>query len=104
VGVAAPAVAARPYNALVVPDNSALSSDTDAESERHQIARWRALSSAAKLGLVDDLNAAVDAMALAGIRQRHPHASPREQFLRLARVKLGPDLAAVVYPEVAELD
>jgi len=81
-----------------------LSADTDAESEQHQIARWRAMSPAEKLRVVAELNAAADTMALAGIRLRHPGASPREQFLRLASVKLGRDLARQVYPEIEQLD
>jgi hypothetical protein len=43
-------------------------------------------------------------LAMAGIRQRHPGASPREQFLRLAVITLGRDLAARVYPEIDGLD
>jgi hypothetical protein len=62
------------------------------------------MSPAEKLHLVDALNAAADAMALAGIRLRHPEALPREQFLRLASVKLGRHLARQVYPELASLD
>ncbi len=81
-----------------------LSADTDAASERHQIERWRAMSPAEKLGLVTELNAAVDTLAVAGIRLRHPGASPREQFLRLACVKLGRALATQVYPEIEQLD
>jgi len=50
------------------------------------------------------LNAAADTMAVAGIRLRHPGASPREQFLRLATVKLGRELALQVYPEIDQLD
>jgi hypothetical protein len=81
-----------------------LSTDTDAESEQHQIERWRAMSPADKLRLVAGLNAAADTMALAGIRLRHPGAPPREQFLRLACVKLGRDLARQIYPEIEKLD
>ena len=81
-----------------------LSVDTDAESEQHQIERWRAMSPAEKFRVVAELNAAVDTMALAGIRLRHPDASPREQFLRLAIMKLGRDLARQVYPEIEQLD
>lgn len=81
-----------------------LGADTDAESERRQIERWRAMSPAEKLQVVAELNAAADTMALAGIRLRHPGASPREQFLWLASVKLGRDLARQVYPEIEQLD
>jgi hypothetical protein len=81
-----------------------LSTDTDAESERHQIERWRAMPPVAKFRIVAELNAAADTMALAGIRLRHPGASLREQFLRLASLKLGRDLARQVYPEIEQLD
>jgi hypothetical protein len=81
-----------------------LSADTDATSERRQIERWRAMSPAEKLALVTELNAAVDTLAMAGIRLRHPGASDREQFLRLACIKLGRDLAKRVYPEIEQLD
>lgn len=62
------------------------------------------MSPAEKLRIVAELNGAVDGMALAGIRHRHPDASPREQFLRLASLKLGRDLARQVYPEIEHLD
>lgn len=81
-----------------------LSADTDRESEQHQIECWRAMSPADKLRRVAELNAAADTMALAGIRLRHPGASPREQFLRLATVKLGRELALQAYPEIDQLD
>jgi hypothetical protein len=81
-----------------------LSADTDAESERHQIDRWRGMSPVEKLRVVVELSATADTMALAGIRLRHPGAAAREQFLRLASLKLGRDLAQRVYPEIAQLD
>jgi hypothetical protein len=43
-------------------------------------------------------------MAAAGVRQRHPDASPREQFLRLAVVILGSTLARRAYPDIGVLD
>lgn len=81
-----------------------ISSDTNADSEQYQIARWQAMSSFEKLHVVAELNATVDTMALAGIRLRHPGASSREQFLRLASLKLGRALAQQVYPEIEHLD
>jgi hypothetical protein len=81
-----------------------LSADTDRDSERRQHERWRSMSPAEKLRLVAELNVAVDTMARAGIRLRYPAASPREQFLRLACLKLGRDLASEVYPEIRQLD
>jgi hypothetical protein len=41
---------------------------------------------------------------MAGIRLRHPDASPREQFLRLALVTLGHDLARRAYPDLDGFD
>ncbi len=43
-------------------------------------------------------------LALAGVRERFPHAGLREQFLRLAIVTLGLELAQAAYPEIAALD
>ena len=56
-----------------------------------------------KARLVTGLSQAADAMALAGIRRRHPTATARECFLRLAALKLGVELAARAYPEIAHL-
>jgi hypothetical protein len=52
---------------------------------------------------VSGLTNAVYELARAGIRQRYPDASPREQFLRLARITLGPELARNAYPDAARL-
>jgi hypothetical protein len=78
-----------------------LSLDTSPEIERLQIERWRQMSPAQKAATVSGLTQAVYDLALAGIRARYPDASPREQFLRLALIVLGPDLARRAYPETA---
>jgi hypothetical protein len=57
-----------------------------------------------KAALISGLTEAAYEMARAGIRHRYPTASPREQFLRLAIVTLGPELAQRAYPEIAQLD
>ena len=80
-----------------------LASDTTPEFERMQADAWRRMSPAEKAAIVSGLTQASIEMARAGIRQRFPHASPREQFLRLAVVLLGPELAAKAYPETAQL-
>jgi hypothetical protein len=59
---------------------------------------------AEKAAMVTGLTEAVYELARAGIRHRYPHASRREQFLRLAIVSLGRDLARKAYPEIAQLD
>ena len=81
-----------------------LSLDTSPEVERLQIERWREMTPAQKLGLVSGLSRAVNRLAMIGIRERHPQASRREQFLRFAMLTLGPDLARAAYPEIADLD
>ena len=53
---------------------------------------------------ITGLTQSVYELARAGIRQRYPEASEREQFLRLAIVSLGSDLARKVDPEIAEMD
>ncbi|MEQ1728790.1 MAG: hypothetical protein ABL982_10440 [Vicinamibacterales bacterium] len=42
-------------------------------------------------------------LALAGIRRRHPQASERECFLRLAAVRLGVETTRRLYPEAVLL-
>jgi hypothetical protein len=81
-----------------------LSADTPPEVERLQVEGWRRMEPAQKAALVSGLTHAVFEVALAGIRARHPNASPHEQRLRLAVVTLGPDLARRAFPEVDGLD
>lgn len=59
------------------------------------------MSAAEKAAMVSGLTQMAYDLALAGVRHRYPDASPREQFLRLAIVTLGPDLARRAYPEIA---
>jgi hypothetical protein len=90
------------YNPLVPRPPLAL--DTSPDVERLLIERWRHMSAAEKAAIVSDVTAAVYELALAGVRQRYPHASPREHFLRLAVITLGEPLARRAYPEMAALD
>ncbi len=53
------------------------------------------MTPAEKVTLVMQMNAAVRDLAMAGGRERYANASPREQFLRLAQVTLGDELARV---------
>jgi hypothetical protein len=82
----------------------ALSADTPHEVECLQVGGWRRMSPAQKAAIVTGLTQAAYDMALAGVRQRYPDASPREQFLRLAILTLGSELAAKAYPDIAALD
>ena len=81
-----------------------LAADTPAEIERRQIAGWRVMDPAQKADLIAALSRSAREMALAGIQHRFPGASPREHFLRLAMLTLGPDLARRAYPEIERLD
>lgn len=81
-----------------------LADDTSPDVEARQIEAWRRMSPAEKLDLVSSLSMMTFDLALAGVRRRHPEASDREVFLRLAIVNLGRDLAARAYPEIAALD
>ena len=87
------------YNSAVPPVS--LSLDTSPEIERLQVEGWQHMSPAQKAAVVSGLTQAVHDLALAGVRLRHPQASEREQFLRLALITLGVDLARRAYPEIA---
>ncbi len=82
----------------------ALSDDTALEIEHRQIEQWRQMTSAQKAALVSGLTHAAFELSRAGVRHRHPEASPRELFLRLAIVVLGPALARKAYPDTVTLD
>ncbi len=62
------------------------------------------MAPAEKLALVRQISANVRRLAFAGVQRRYPHASPREQQLRLAQVLFGDELARAAYPEIATLD
>ena len=79
-----------------------LNLDTSPDIERRQVEAWRVMSSAQKASLVSGLTNAAYAMTRAGVRQRHPGDTPREHFLRVAIIVLGPDLAVRAYPDAAD--
>jgi hypothetical protein len=81
-----------------------LSADTSPEIERLQIEHWRRMSAAQKGAVVSGLTQAVYDLARAGVRHRYPAASVHEQFLRLAIVTLGLELARKAYPDIVTLD
>jgi hypothetical protein len=81
-----------------------LAADTSPEVEQRQILFWRGLSPADKAALITAASLTAERLALAGIHARHPHASDRELFLRLAVLKLGLERAIEVYPDAAALD
>jgi hypothetical protein len=76
---------------------STLFPDTHPEAERVQIELLRQAPAWRKLEMVGQLNQTVRTLALSGLRQRHPEATPQELRRRLADLLLGPNLAAQVY-------
>ena len=80
-----------------------LSADTSPVVERLQIDAWQRMSPLDKARTVDALTRDTQALALAGIRRRHPGASERECFLRLAVLKLGRETTIRLYPDAAGL-
>jgi hypothetical protein len=78
--------------------------DTNADVKRRQIEDWRSMTSLEKAALISGLSRAVFDLAMAGVRQRYPQASPREHAIRLAVLTLGRDLAKQAYPEIEQLE
>ena len=77
--------------------SSFLFPDTRPEAERVQIELLRQAPPWRKLEMVAQMNQTVRTLALSGLRQRHPQATPEELRRRLADLLLGPALAARVY-------
>ena len=61
-----------------------LSEDTSPHLEQLQIELLRRMPAWRKLALVGQMNRMLNTLALSGLRQRHPHASPEELRRRLA--------------------
>ena len=80
-----------------------LSRDTSADVERLQIEAWRRMSPLEKAGIMSQATSDALTLALSGIRQRHPGASERECFIRLAALQLGPTLVRQVYPDASQI-
>jgi hypothetical protein len=71
--------------------------DTNPKIEQMQIELIRKMPSWKKMAIVDDLNETVRSMAISGIKQRNPNATPSEVQRMLADILLGPELARKVY-------
>ena len=80
----------------------ALFPDTRPEAEAVLIDLLRQAPPWRKLHMVGQLNQTVRTLALSGLRQRYPDATPQELRRRLADLLLGPDLAAQVYGPLQE--
>jgi hypothetical protein len=71
--------------------------DTSSEIEALQYKLLRQASPARKLELLAQMNATVRALALSGLRTRHPEDPPDIIQRRLADLILGVELARKVY-------
>lgn len=75
----------------------AYSLDTNPKIEQMQIDLIRRMPSWKKFALIDDLNETVRTLAMSGIRQKYPEATPAQVQRHLADILLGPELARKVY-------
>ncbi len=76
---------------------SVLSSDTHPKMEALQIQVIRRMPAWKKISIVNDLNTTVQTLAISGIKERHPNATPQEIHRMLAELRLGTELAKKVY-------
>jgi hypothetical protein len=73
--------------------------DTDEAADRLQFDIWRSWTPRQKIECMVRLWRDARAFSLAGLRLRHPEATPEELELREAALRLGPELARAVYKE-----
>jgi hypothetical protein len=76
---------------------SRLFEDTSPEAEARLLEICRKMPVWRKVQLVDDANRTACALAMAGLRQRHPGESLQTLRRRLLGLLLGEDLASRVY-------
>jgi len=79
-------------------------SDTTPEAWQVYLKALRGLSPEEKLRKTLELTDFMVSASTAGMRHQFPHASEREIFLRVARLRLGPDLFRQVYGDELPAD
>jgi hypothetical protein len=79
-----------------MPSNRARS-DTAPEAQATHARVVAQLSAAERVQRARDLTLTANALALAGLRRRHPAAGERELLLRLAALRLGADVVERAY-------
>lgn len=72
-------------------------SDTSRAAQELVDQRYAAMSLTERIERVRAITLAVNRVALAGLRRRHPNASEGELLLELARLRLGDELVDRVY-------
>jgi len=81
-----------------------LHTDTPPEIEAFQIQQLRQMPEWRKMALMADMIQSVRSLALAGLRQRLPDATPEQLRRHLADLVLGSELATRVYGPLPEAD
>lgn len=76
---------------------TALYPDTHPKMEALHIELIRRMPAWKKIAMVDSLNETVKLLAVSGIKQRHPEATPEQIHRMLADIILGAELAQKVY-------
>jgi hypothetical protein len=76
---------------------STLFPDTHPKMEALQIDLIRRMPSWKKISIMEGLNETVKTLAISGIKERHPNATPQEIHRMLAELILGAELAQKVY-------
>jgi len=66
------------------------------------VERWRSMTIAERLELIDQLNADVERMAIAGILADDPDLTELEVRVELARRRYGDELADAAYQSLRE--
>lgn len=79
---------------------SAVPSDTDPAVFEMLVVQWRSMTIAERVGLVDQLCADVERLAMAGIAMQRPTASVSEIRQELARRRYGSELADAAYRDL----
>ena len=74
-----------------------LAEDTDPAAEQVLLQLLREATPGRKMRMVLEANQTARALALAGLKERHPGDSPARLKRRLADLWLGPELAAKAY-------
>lgn len=74
-----------------------LFSDTHPDMEALYIQFIRRMPVWKKMSIVDGLNETVKTLAISGIKQRHPTATPEQIHRMPAEIMLGAELARKVY-------
>ncbi|MBA3886111.1 MAG: hypothetical protein H0X67_10325 [Acidobacteria bacterium] len=91
----------RQQRAAPATGRAVLSRDTTAEAERRQVEVWRRMTTVERAQVIDGACRAARALAVAGLRERHPDASERMVVALYAELTLGRDMALKAYPELA---